>query len=106
MVLVTLTQVAGDAVRELPTWAGPDVIIAATMSKLDGIVAAASAQVRTSLLAFATPPSGLTVTAPHLSISLVSNQQGWPLQQRWHTISESRMQVRPLKLGSVECLVI
>ncbi|CAL8464474.1 g4009 [Coccomyxa elongata] len=38
-------QVAGDAVRELPTWAGPDVIIAATMSKLDGIVAAASAQV-------------------------------------------------------------
>lgn len=33
--------------KELPTWAGPDVIIAATMSKLDGIVAAASAQVST-----------------------------------------------------------
>lgn len=47
--LVNATQVAGDAVRELPTWAGPDVIIAATMSKLDGIVAAASAQVCTSL---------------------------------------------------------
>lgn len=33
--------------KELPTWAGPDVIIAATMSKLDVIVAAASAQVGT-----------------------------------------------------------
>jgi hypothetical protein len=37
-------QVAGDAVKELPAWAGPDVIIAATMSRLDGIVAAANAQ--------------------------------------------------------------
>ncbi len=38
-------QVAGEAVKELPSWAGPDVIIAATMSKLDTIVAAASAEV-------------------------------------------------------------
>ena len=38
-------QVAGEAVKELPSWAGPDVIIAATMTKLDAIVAAASAQV-------------------------------------------------------------
>lgn len=37
-------QVAGEAVKELPSWAGPDVIIAATMSKLETIVAAASAQ--------------------------------------------------------------
>lgn len=37
-------QVAEDAVKELPAWAGPDVIIAATMSRLDGIVAAANAQ--------------------------------------------------------------
>ena len=38
-------QVAGEAVKDLPSWAGPDVIIAAAMSKLDGIVAAASAEV-------------------------------------------------------------
>ncbi len=43
-----MRKVAGDAVKELPTWAGPDVIIAATMSKLDIIVAAASAQVSTN----------------------------------------------------------
>ena len=40
-------QVAGEAVKELPSWAGPDVIMAATMTKLDAIVAAASAQVHT-----------------------------------------------------------
>lgn len=43
--LVCTWQVAGDAVKELPAWAGPDVIIAATLSKLDHIVAAANAQV-------------------------------------------------------------
>lgn len=40
-----MLQVAGDAVKELPSWAGPDVIIAVTLSKLDTIVAAANAQV-------------------------------------------------------------
>lgn len=45
---VLITQVAGEAVKELPSWAGPDVIIAATMSKLDSIVAAASAQATSS----------------------------------------------------------
>ena len=42
--LLTL-QVAGEAVKEAPSWAGPDVIIAATLKKLDQIVAAASAEV-------------------------------------------------------------
>ena len=46
-----ILQVAGEAVKELPSWAGPDVIIAATMTKLDTIVAAASAQAWPLLLA-------------------------------------------------------
>ncbi len=37
-------QVAGEAVKDAPSWAGPDVIIATTMDKLDKIVAAANAQ--------------------------------------------------------------
>jgi len=45
-------------VKELPTWAGPDVIIAATMSKLDVIVAAASAQVRLLLHSYGRDPDG------------------------------------------------
>ena len=38
------SQVAGEAVKDAPSWAGPDVIIATTMDKLDHIVAAANAQ--------------------------------------------------------------
>ena len=55
-------QVAGEAVKELPSWAGPDVIMAATMTKLDAIVAAASAQVR--LRALCTPVMAGTETLP------------------------------------------
>ena len=53
IVLLLALQVAGEAVKELPSWAGPDVIMAATMTKLDAIVAAASAQVH--LRALCTP---------------------------------------------------
>ena len=42
--MLRVLQVAGEAVRDAPSWAGPDVIIATTMDKLDGIVAAAHAQ--------------------------------------------------------------
>lgn len=42
--MLRVSQVAGEAVKDAPSWAGPDVIIATTMEKLDGIVAAAHAQ--------------------------------------------------------------
>ena len=45
-----MVQVAGEAVKDLPSWANPDVIIAATLGKLDRIVAAASAEVSASCM--------------------------------------------------------
>ena len=58
-------QVAGEAVKDLPSWAGPDVIIAAAMSKLDSIVAAASAEVCSSLRAAKPGMLGLAMHTLH-----------------------------------------
>lgn len=54
-------QVAGEAVKDAPSWAGPDVIIATTMDKLDHIVAAANAQASPPTLCW---PNTLGLTGP------------------------------------------